>query len=409
MNRREFLSTCAALGIAPRTLAFQQKPAPSAPVAPSAPANAWPQFRGSYALTGISSTTIAPAPKLAWAWEGGEAFDSSPAIVDDVVYAGTATGELIAVGLADGKLRWRYKAGEAIGESSPAVANGRVFIGDLIGVVHAVSVADGKPIWTFKTQSEIKSSPVVVGNLLLMGSYDGKLYGLDAATGKQVWAYTTENYVHGTPCVVNGVAHFAGCDEVFHAVDIKTGKERFAASATAYTGASVALVNNVAYFGTFDNEVLALDLQSRKVLWRYEHPDRKFPFYSSAAIGDGAFREEFHGPLPQAHGREQQDLGAPAFRSHDRDADDPVPVSDVERQVVPFAARVPSLEPVEHDQQADGAGGPCRSQQLLLGGVELVLPQHSADRQLVAAVHSRRDRRRHADARLPSGVPCGWP
>ena len=124
----------------------------------AAPPNAWPQFRGSYSLTGISSTTIAPAPKLAWAWEGGEAFDSSPAIVDDVVYAGTATGELIAVGLADGKLRWRYKAGEAIGESSPAVANGRVFIGDLIGVVHAVNVADGKPIWTFKTQSEIKSS-----------------------------------------------------------------------------------------------------------------------------------------------------------------------------------------------------------------------------------------------------------
>ncbi|HYE85802.1 MAG TPA: PQQ-binding-like beta-propeller repeat protein, partial [Vicinamibacterales bacterium] len=119
-------------------------------------------------MTGISSTTIAAAPKLAWAWEGGEAFDSSASIVDDVVYVGTATGELIAVGLPDGKLRWRYKAGEAIGESSPAVANGRVFIGDLLGVVHAVNVADGKPLWTFKTQTEIKSSPVIVGDIVLM-------------------------------------------------------------------------------------------------------------------------------------------------------------------------------------------------------------------------------------------------
>ena len=122
MNRRKFLATCAALGIAPRAFANQAKAA-AAPVALSAPPDAWPQFRGSYALTGISSTTIAPAPKLAWAWEGGEAFDSSPAIVDGVVYAGTATGELIAVGLDDGKLRWRYKAGEAIGESSPTIAN----------------------------------------------------------------------------------------------------------------------------------------------------------------------------------------------------------------------------------------------------------------------------------------------
>jgi eukaryotic-like serine/threonine-protein kinase len=87
--------------------------------------------------------------------------------------------------------------------------------------------------------------------------------------------------------VVNGVAHFAGCDEVFHAVSAADGKERYRTSATAYTGASVALVGNVAYFGTFDNQVLALDLGSRKVLWRYEHPDRKFPFYSSAAVAPG--------------------------------------------------------------------------------------------------------------------------
>ena len=175
MNRRDFLVTCGALTIAPRAL-WAQPPVAS-------PADRWVQFRGAPSLTGVSATTIAPAPKLAWAWEGGEAFDSSAAIVDGVVYVGTATGELIAVGLSDGKLRWRYKAGEAIGESSPTVANGRVFIGDLIGVVHAVNIADGKAAWTFKTQSEIKSSPVVVGDLLLMGSYDGKLYGLDAATG----------------------------------------------------------------------------------------------------------------------------------------------------------------------------------------------------------------------------------
>jgi len=178
MDRRTFLLACAGLAAAPRAFAFQGKPQGS-------PADSWAQFRGTSSLTGVSQTTIAAAPKLAWVWEGGEAFDSSASIVDGVVYVGTATGELIAVGLADGKLRWRYKAGEAIGESSPTVAGGRVFIGDLIGVVHAVNVADGKPLWTFKTQSEIKSSPVVVGDILLMGSYDGNLYGLDAATGKQ--------------------------------------------------------------------------------------------------------------------------------------------------------------------------------------------------------------------------------
>jgi outer membrane protein assembly factor BamB len=42
-----------------------------------------------------------------------------------------------------------------------------------------------------------------------------------------------------------------------------------------------------AIYGTFGNEVLAVDLASRKVVWRYTHPDRKFPFYSSAAVAHG--------------------------------------------------------------------------------------------------------------------------
>ena len=55
------------------------------------------------------------------------------------------------------------------------------------------------------------------------------------------------------------------------------GSKLFDASATAYTGASVALAGGVGYFGTFDNQVIAFDLKTRRVTWRYEHPDRKFP------------------------------------------------------------------------------------------------------------------------------------
>ena len=40
------------------------------------------------------------------------------------------------------------------------------------------------------------------------------------------------------------------------------------------------------YFGTFDNEVLAVDLETGTLLWHYEHPTRRFPFYSSAAVTD---------------------------------------------------------------------------------------------------------------------------
>ncbi len=39
-----------------------------------------------------------------------------------------------------------------------------------------------------------------------------------------------------------------------------------------------------AFYGTFDNEVLGVNLATQDIAWRYEHPQRKFPFYSSAAV-----------------------------------------------------------------------------------------------------------------------------
>jgi eukaryotic-like serine/threonine-protein kinase len=252
-----------------------------------APATSWPQFRGSAPLTGLSSASLPPSLKVQWTYEAGEAIESSAAIADGAVYVTVASGELVALSLDKGQVRWKYTVALGFGESSPAVAGGTVFVGDLGGILHAVNAADGKAAWTYKTKSEIKSSPVVVGDVVMIGSYDGTLYGIGMGDGKPRWEVKTENYVHGTPAVIDGIAYFAGCDEIFRAVRASDGKIVFEAPIGAYTGASVALSGGAAYFGTFDNEVLALDLKTHKFRWRYKHPEREFPFYSSAAVASG--------------------------------------------------------------------------------------------------------------------------
>ncbi len=90
--------------------------------------------------------------------------------------------------------------------------------------------------------------------------------------------------MHSTPGIADGMAFIAGCDELFRAIRISDGKEVFSVSSGAYTGASPALRGGSAFYGTFDNEVLGVNLAERKIAWRYEHPQRKFPFYSSAAV-----------------------------------------------------------------------------------------------------------------------------
>ena len=128
----------------------------------------------------------------------------------------------------------------------------------------------------------------MAGDKVLIGSYDAHLYALGAKDGKLSRGRCRPNgYVHATPAVVDGVAYIAGCDEILRAIRVSDGKELFTLSSGAYTGASPAILNGRAYYGTYENEVLAVDLKAHRVVWRYKHPERHFPFYSSAAIAGG--------------------------------------------------------------------------------------------------------------------------
>jgi outer membrane protein assembly factor BamB len=260
----------------------------------------WPQFRGNHALTGVAPSPLPDTLKLAWTYDAAEnekdkmdaSIESSAAIVNGVVYVGSMNGYLLAIDLATGKERWKYKAAQEIEESSPAVSNGTVYVGDLSGMFHAVDTATGKSKWTFKAGGEIKSSPVVFTDggveKVLIGSYDQSLYCLNAKTGAVLWKFSINGPVHATPSIGNGVAYLTGCDEVFYGVRLSDGKEVQHIPSGAYTGASPALLlappTAMAFFGTFNNDVLGVNLTTKRIMWRYEHPLRHFPFYASAAV-----------------------------------------------------------------------------------------------------------------------------
>src|SRR5688572_17934573 len=112
----------------------------------------WRQFRGNPLLTGVATSAPPSTLKVLWTYEAGDIIQSSAAIADGVVYVGVGNGDLIAIDLASGKLRWKYSTQHLLGESSPAIGRDLVYIGDLDGFLHAVSTRDGKALWTFKTE-----------------------------------------------------------------------------------------------------------------------------------------------------------------------------------------------------------------------------------------------------------------
>jgi eukaryotic-like serine/threonine-protein kinase len=248
------------------------------------PANNWSQFRGNAQLTGVSLSSVPRTLRNLWTYEAGDSIESSAAIVGGTVFVGSQKGELIALNLENGAVYWKYSTDSPIGESSPSYGAGMVFIGDLGGTLHAINAPDGKGLWKFKTGSEIKSSPVVHGDRVLIGSYDQNLYCLSTRNGSVLWKVRTDGPVHSTPSISGGIAFIAGCDEIFRGIRISDGREVVHVSSGAYTGASPAQRSGAAYYGTFDNEVLGVDLRGQRIIWHYQHPQRKFPFYSSAAV-----------------------------------------------------------------------------------------------------------------------------
>ena len=73
--------------------------------APAAPSSNWAQFRNTPPLSGVAATTLPATLKVLWTYDAGGAIESSAAIVDGVVYVGSASGELHAVDFASGKVQ----------------------------------------------------------------------------------------------------------------------------------------------------------------------------------------------------------------------------------------------------------------------------------------------------------------
>jgi outer membrane protein assembly factor BamB len=248
----------------------------------------WPLVRGNPALTGVADEALPGDLAPVWTFEAGDAIEGTAAIGGGTVFVGSLDGHLYALDLATGALRWKIAAGAEV-KSSPSLKDGVVYFGDESGKLHAVEASTGKPRWTFQTDGGVTSGVNFAAGRepgearLVFGSYDGFLYCLKAADGSLAWKLETESYVHATPAIAGGNAYVSGCDGFFRAVRLSDGGEAGKVSLGGYAAASPAVAGGRAFVGTFENEVLALDLAPLAVAWRYQNPDRAFPFYASAA------------------------------------------------------------------------------------------------------------------------------
>ena len=273
----------------------------------------WSTFRGGKNRTGHVDDLPGPTHgTLAWVFRDEEAmaidFSSSPAVVGNRLYIGSAYGSIFSQGGATycidtetKKVIWRHSSDTPI-FSPPAVAGGRVYIGE--GYHHhsdchlrCLDARTGELIWSFKTASHVESTPFISqGKLYFTAGADG-VYCIDALEGQEIWHYGN---VHAdmSPVVHNGKVYFGtGYGEYqILAVDAETGAEVWSRQMPYPVWGSPSVNQDLVFFGlgrgNFSEsapipagKVVALNTETGNTVWEYEAEDAVL---TAIAVYDGS-------------------------------------------------------------------------------------------------------------------------
>ena len=183
---------------------------------------------------------------------------------------------------------WNYTTGDNV-NSSPAVVNGVVYVASYDDNIYALNATNGEKIWNYDTGSATDSSPAVVDSVVYVAGGDRNVYALNASDGNELWSFYIGNGWGGSPTVYDGVVYIGTGDdygpEDFFALNASTGDQLWNYS-TGWGGCGCpALVDGVAYFGSGDGYVYALNATSGEQIWNYTAPAAQF-LQSPAVVDD---------------------------------------------------------------------------------------------------------------------------
>lgn len=255
--------------------------------------NPWSMFRNGATHMGVSNATgLMTTPGELWHFAAGSSVVSSPAVVNGMVYFGTANGTVYCLNELTGSMVWNYTTGASV-ESSPAVSGGIVYIGSNNSQVFALDALTGVRVWNFTTSSSVSSSPTVLSGAVYVVSAGGSLYALNASTGANIWAnYVPENVTLWTssPAVV-GMTIYIGSSSMNMVETHNTG---IGSPGWSYTTgglvlSSPAVAGGAVYFGCDDGKVYAFNASSGGgQLWNYTTGiTASLPVQSSPAVFGG--------------------------------------------------------------------------------------------------------------------------
>lgn len=218
-KQHKVLASAAAVVTALTMLALTPSPARAASGPGFDDPNNWPQYHRSYnawrysPLKQINKANVKKL-KVAWIHQPGNithGLQSTPIVIDGVMYTISADNNVWAINAATGKTIWHYTAKldpvvkevfYASASRGVTVGRGKVFVGTLDGRFVALDQKTGKELWStpltnMRTEygALFSAPPQLAGNVLFGGTTGGdqpiigKIFAVNADTGERVWTF----------------------------------------------------------------------------------------------------------------------------------------------------------------------------------------------------------------------------
>ncbi|HTS46950.1 MAG TPA: PQQ-dependent dehydrogenase, methanol/ethanol family [Bryobacteraceae bacterium] len=177
----------------------------------------WPSYGGTQlawrysALDQINTSNVKKLVPV-WQFQTGDyaqGLQSTPIVIDGVLYLSTTHSQVFALDAATGKMIWQYKypmprgAGGNIQNRGIAVGFGKVFVGTYDDYMVAIDQKTGVESWkvaladSSQCGCSITGAPLLVKDKVIVGeaggdgAFRGFLTALDAKTGRLAWRFYT--------------------------------------------------------------------------------------------------------------------------------------------------------------------------------------------------------------------------
>jgi outer membrane protein assembly factor BamB len=236
---------------------------------------------------------------------------AAPAIAGDTVVIALATGDVHAVSLTDGSLRWTHDAAHGIDSRRASLWGSPTIAGDLVyvavqGRMSAIGLADGRVVWERDLETPEYAwlgslAAVTVANDAAIANYDraNGMTSWQRSTGARNWHMTGNDTIaiNATPVAADGRLYAANSAGIVFAIDLGTMARRWTTSVVrgaddwsyAIT-ATPAVAGGRLFVPTQRRELVALDAATGVELYRIATPGGplQFAHYRAAEPGFAA-------------------------------------------------------------------------------------------------------------------------